>query len=126
MRPQTRKLVHLVADDLNDAIFGALQGEPQSAEDLLRRLDTSEKTLYRRLKELEEEELVERMISPLSPGEKKRPPRKYRIADPSVIRFRNAANAFGLDHAAWLKQGNEAEIEAAREQLIQPADDSSA
>lgn len=126
MRPQTRKLVRLVADDLTDAIFGALQGEPQSAEELLGQLETSEKTLYRRLKELEQEELVEPVISPRLPGKAGRPSRRYRIADPAVIHFRNAANVFGLAHAERLTEGAEAEIDADREKQVQPADEGSA
>jgi DNA-binding transcriptional MocR family regulator len=98
MRPQTRKLVRLISDNLNDEIVGALQGgQWKSSRDLLDELDVAGKTLYRHLDELEEEELLEGKAAPRSPGKAGRRPRMYRIADPAVIHFRNAGT-----HLGWL------------------------
>jgi predicted ArsR family transcriptional regulator len=125
MRPQTRKLIRLVADDLNDAIFSALQGHPQTAGNLAAHLDVAEKTLYRHLDELVEEELLDCETSPLSRGKAGRRPRTYRIADQALADFRNAANVFGLAHADRLKRGVEEEIRAERERQIRPAEEGS-
>jgi predicted ArsR family transcriptional regulator len=126
MRPQTRKLIRIVADDLNDAVFGALQGEPRTANELAADLDVTEATLYRRLDDLVDEELLEYDLSPPSTGKAGRRPRNYRIADPDLVRFRNAANAFGLARAERLKRGNEEEMRAERERQVRPADEDSA
>src|SRR3954451_20224847 len=109
MRPQTRKLIQLVADELNDAIFGALQADPQTAKALASTLGVSKETTYRRLEELVGEELLEYEVSPPSGSGAGRRARKYRISDPALTSFRNAANSFGLAHVERLKRGIEKE-----------------
>lgn len=121
MDPQTRKLLQTIADPLNDAIFEELHGGPQTAGDLVDRVDPGEKTLYRRLSELVKEDLLESEASPESTGRAGRRARVYRIADPQLIQFRNAADAFTLDRLDRLRARVENHMKSEREKQIRPA-----
>lgn len=127
MRPQTRKLVRLLADDVNDAIVGALQdGRRMSSGDLATELGLAPKTVYRHLGELQAVELLESENSPPSQGKMGPRTRMYWIADAAIVKFRNAANAFGLAHAERIKEGIEEEMDEDRAKQIRPAEEDSA
>lgn len=126
MHSQTRKLLRLISDDLTDAIFGELQQGPRTAKDLVDHIDAGEKTIYRRLDQLVEDELLATELSPPTAGRAGRRARKYRIAEPGLLRFRNAADAFTLEHLDRLKSSVEEHVQGERENHIRATEAESA